>query len=82
LPARALAAVGGPDLVAAGRALDELARVAFRAPFDGYVQRMAWIAADEGRIPWEYAVDRARPAGLRDAERNEVVTTARSLRVR
>ncbi len=80
LTARALAATDGPNLVIAARALDELARVTFREPFDGYVQRMAWIAADEGRIPWEYAVDPARPAGLLDTERDEVIATARSLR--
>lgn len=82
--ARALAAVsaGADDVAAASRALDALARVTFRPPFDGYVQRMAWVAADEGRIPWAYAIDPARPSGLRDGERDHVLAVARALRGR
>ncbi|TDE08562.1 dihydrodipicolinate synthase family protein [Jiangella asiatica] len=57
--------------------VDELARVTFRPPYDGYVQRMLWLAADEGAIPDEYAVDPYRPAELDDAERDEVVRVVR-----
>nr|WP_281386819.1 dihydrodipicolinate synthase family protein [Jiangella mangrovi] len=60
--------------------VDELSRVTFRPPFDGYVQRMLWIAADEGTIPEEFAVDPYRPADLDDAERDEVVRVVRQCR--
>lgn len=65
--------------VQASTAVDELARVTFRAPVDGYVQRMLWIAADAGWIPQRYAVDPDRPADLRDSERDEVLGVARRL---
>ena len=40
-----------PDFVAASRRLDALAALVFRSPVDSYVQRMAWLAAWEGRLP-------------------------------
>ncbi|MDP3950065.1 dihydrodipicolinate synthase family protein [Microbacterium sp.] len=61
----------------ASSAVDALAVSTFRQPWDGYVQRMLWIAADEGLIPSEYAVDPLRPAGLHDAEHDEVIAAAR-----
>ena len=60
--------------------VDELSRVTFRPPYDGYVQRMLWIAADEGALPAEFAVDPYRPADLDDAERDEVVRVVRQCR--
>ncbi|WP_159619675.1 dihydrodipicolinate synthase family protein [Ruania rhizosphaerae] len=66
----------GEGLVGASRALDALAEVTFCDPFDGYVQRMAWIAVAEGRIPAEFAHDPARPGGLSESERDRVVHVA------
>lgn len=60
--------------------VDELARVTFRPPYDGYVQRMLWLAADEGAVPEEFATDPYRPAELEDAERDEVVRVVRQCR--
>lgn len=60
--------------------VDELARVTFRPPYDGYVQRMLWIAADEGAIPEEFAVDPFRPGDLDDGERAEVLRVVRQCR--
>jgi dihydrodipicolinate synthase/N-acetylneuraminate lyase len=60
--------------------VDELSRVTFRPPYDAYVQRMLWIAADEGIVPPEFAVDPYRPAELDDAERDEVVRVVRQCR--
>lgn len=57
--------------------VDELGRVTFRPPYDGYVQRLLWIAADEGAIPEEFAVDPFRPGDLDDAERAGVLRVAR-----
>jgi 4-hydroxy-tetrahydrodipicolinate synthase len=39
--------------------LDRLAAATFTEPMEGYVQRMLWIAAAEGRIPDGYAYDLA-----------------------
>ena len=64
----------------ASSAVDALAAVTFRQPWDGYVQRMLWIAEDEGLIPAGFAVDPLRPAGLLDSEREEVVGVARRAR--
>lgn len=63
----------------ASRALDSLAEVTFRPPWDGYVQRMLWIAADEGLVPADMAVDPLRPADLSDDERAGVLATARAV---
>ncbi|MFF0243997.1 dihydrodipicolinate synthase family protein [Streptosporangium sandarakinum] len=54
---------------ASGR-LDRLAEVTFTEPVEGYVQRMLWLAAAEGRVPESYAVDPygpPLPAGERAA---------------
>jgi 4-hydroxy-tetrahydrodipicolinate synthase len=64
----------------ASSAVDALAMATFRQPWDGYVQRMLWIAEDEGLIPADFAVDPMRPAGLSDSERAEVVAAARRIR--
>lgn len=50
----------GSDLRAFERAsarLDALAASTFTEPMEGYVQRMLWLAADEGRIPATHAHD-------------------------
>ena len=39
------------------RAVDELARFTFRAPMEGYIQRMLWCLVHEGVIPIEAAHD-------------------------
>lgn len=62
--------------------VDELARVTFRPPYDASVQRMLWIAEDEGAVPAEFAVDPLRPADLNDTERDEVLRVARQCRER
>lgn len=49
------------DFVAASARTDAFAESTFREPFDGYVQRMQWIAAAEGRFPHEYATDPYAP---------------------
>lgn len=56
------------DFVAASGRTDAFATVAFAEPVDGYVQRMQWIAAAEGRIPETFATDPFAPA-LPDGER-------------
>lgn len=61
------------DLRAFDRAsvrLDRLASATFTGPMEGYVQRMLWLAADEGRIPESHAFDLYGPA-LADRPRFE-----------
>ncbi|MFG1954030.1 dihydrodipicolinate synthase family protein [Micromonospora sp. NPDC048830] len=60
------------EFVVAAADLDRLAGVTFTEPMDGYVQRMLWIAAEEGRIPASQAVDPHRPA-LPDGDRDQVL---------
>ncbi|MEV0199697.1 dihydrodipicolinate synthase family protein [Nonomuraea sp. NPDC050691] len=55
---------------ASGR-LDRLAQVTFTEPMEGYVQRMLWLAAAEGRIPASHAHDPYGPS-LPAEERAEV----------
>ncbi|SIN36287.1 dihydrodipicolinate synthase family protein [Micromonospora cremea] len=55
--------------------LDRLAQVTFTEPMEGYVQRMLWIAAEEGRIPASHADDPHAPA-LPDGERDRVLRVA------
>ena len=50
------------EFVAASAALDRFASVLFGDPVDGYVQRLLWIAAAEGRIPQSCATDPWAPA--------------------
>ena len=66
------------DFVAASARTDELARLTFRPPYDGYVQRMQWIAAAEGRIPPDCATDPQAP-DLADGEQERVTRHAQSL---
>ncbi|WP_328395979.1 dihydrodipicolinate synthase family protein [Nocardia sp. NBC_00416] len=54
----------GSDLPAfreATRRLDAFAATTFREPFDGYVQRMAWIAGAEGLLPPDLLTDPYAP---------------------
>ncbi|MGW0479615.1 dihydrodipicolinate synthase family protein [Nonomuraea sp. NPDC003214] len=60
LTAAVLRAFEGTDLRAfheASARLDRLAAATFTAPMEGYVQRMLWLAAAEGRIPAAHAAD-------------------------
>lgn len=55
-----LSAFSGPDLRRFAEATDRLDRLAantFTEPMEGYVQRMLWLAAAEGRIPASHACD-------------------------
>ncbi|MFI6292303.1 dihydrodipicolinate synthase family protein [Nonomuraea sp. NPDC050790] len=55
-----LRAYRGADLrafEAASARLDRLAAATFTEPMEGYVQRMLWLAAEEGRIPATHAHD-------------------------
>lgn len=61
---------------ASGR-LDRLAAVTFTQPMEGYVQRMLWIAAAEGRIPADHAHDRHGPS-LPPDDRERVLTAFRA----
>jgi 4-hydroxy-tetrahydrodipicolinate synthase len=57
------------DFVAASVRLDRLAALVFRAPMEGYVQRMAWIAGWEGILDPAWCHDPFGPApapGARD----------------
>lgn len=73
--AAVLRAYEGADLrgfeKAAAR-LDRLAAATFTAPMEGYVQRMAWLAAAEGLVPGDRAHDPYGPA-LPDGERARVL---------
>jgi len=66
------------DFAAASARTDALAEATFRPPYDGYVQRMQWIAAAEGRIPPDAATDPQAPT-LPDDEQERVTAHARSL---
>lgn len=59
---------------ASGR-LDRLAEVTFTDPMEGYVQRMLWLAAAEGRIPESHAADPYGPP-LPEEERAVVLGVA------
>ncbi|MBN6051801.1 dihydrodipicolinate synthase family protein, partial [Nonomuraea sp. RK-328] len=73
--AAVLDAFRGSDLrafeEASGR-LDRLAQATFTEPMEGYVRRMLWLAAAEGRIPESHAHDPYGPP-LPEGERAEVV---------
>jgi 4-hydroxy-tetrahydrodipicolinate synthase len=60
------------DFITASRVLDEFARVTFRAPMEGYIQRMLWVAEDEGLIGPEAACDPYGPR-LAAGERAQVL---------
>lgn len=66
------------EFVRASERLDELARVTFRAPMEGYVQRMHWVAAATGLIAPEFAHDPYGP-GLSATERAEILAAVRQL---
>jgi 4-hydroxy-tetrahydrodipicolinate synthase len=59
---------------AASARLDRLATATFTEPMEGYVQRMLWLAAAEGRIPESHAHDPYGPS-LPEQERAAVVST-------
>ena len=59
--------------------LDRLGAVTFTEPMEGYVQRMLWIAAAEGRIPDGFAHDRHGPP-LPDGDRETVLRVVTDLR--
>ncbi|GAA1756198.1 dihydrodipicolinate synthase family protein [Nonomuraea bangladeshensis] len=76
--AAVLRAFEGADLRGfeqASARLDRLAAATFTAPMEGYVQRMAWLAAAEGLIPGSHAHDPYGP-GLPDGERARVLAAA------
>lgn len=64
--------------LAASERLDRLAAVTFKAPIEGYVQRMLWVAAWEGSIPREAAYDPYGP-GLPERDRAAVHRVLESL---
>ncbi|TDC02740.1 dihydrodipicolinate synthase family protein [Nonomuraea longispora] len=73
--AEVMRAFGEPDLRAFERAsgrLDRLAAATFTEPMEGYVQRMLWLAAAEGRIPALHACDPYGP-GLPEGERRDLL---------
>lgn len=53
--------------VSACARLDAFAAITFAEPYDGYVQRMAWIAAEEGLIPHRSSYDPLAPPLDRNA---------------
>jgi 4-hydroxy-tetrahydrodipicolinate synthase len=60
------------EFVAASSALDEFARVIFRAPMEGYIQRMLWVAEQQALISSDGAHDPYGPP-LGAAERAQVL---------
>ncbi len=75
LTAAVMRAFEGTDLRAfheASSRLDRLATATFTGPMEGYVQRMLWLAAAEGRIPHSHAFDPYAPP-LPDGERAAVL---------
>ncbi|WP_211588937.1 dihydrodipicolinate synthase family protein [Allorhizocola rhizosphaerae] len=77
--ARVLRAFADKDyarFVADSALLDRFAAVAFGEPVEGYVQRMLWVAAAEGRIPHTHSHDPYGP-GLPDVERERILAAAR-----
>ncbi len=78
LTAAVLRAFAGSDLREFDQAsarLDRLATATFTDPMEGYVQRMLWLAAAEGRIPDTHAHDPYGP-GLPEDERADVLKSA------
>lgn len=65
--------------VRASQAFDVLARAVFRPPYDGYVQRMLWVASDQGMLPEHLAHDPCSPKDLDPGERTEVLAVVRRL---
>lgn len=52
-------------------AIDDWARILFRQPMEGYIQRMLWAAAESGALPEEAAFDPWRPC-MPDTEHEDV----------
>ncbi|WP_433377561.1 dihydrodipicolinate synthase family protein [Streptosporangium sp. CA-115845] len=72
-------AFAGNDLREFERAsarLDRLAAATFTAPMEGYVQRMLWLAAAEGRIPRSHAFDLYGPVMEEDGQTLEKAVLA------
>ncbi|MEU6742730.1 dihydrodipicolinate synthase family protein [Streptosporangium sandarakinum] len=70
MTAAVMDAFRGPSLRAfeeTSARLDRLASVTFTEPMEGYVQRMLWLAAAEGRIPPAHAHDPYGPPLAEDA---------------
>jgi 4-hydroxy-tetrahydrodipicolinate synthase len=67
------------DFVSSSQRLDRFAAVTFDRPIEGYVQRMMWVAAQEGLIPAEAAHDPFGPPRPRD-ERGKVVAAFDAIR--
>ncbi|MFF4618180.1 dihydrodipicolinate synthase family protein [Nonomuraea jabiensis] len=80
--AAVLEAFAGKDLrafeEASGR-LDRLAQVTFTEPMEGYVQRMLWLAAAEGRVPETHSHDPYGPP-LPAEERAVIVAMSQAAR--
>jgi 4-hydroxy-tetrahydrodipicolinate synthase len=64
------------DFVSASRVVDALAALVFRAPVDRYVQRMAWLAAWEGRLPESLCHD---PGSAGTEEREALVAAVQEI---
>ncbi|MGH8793780.1 MAG: dihydrodipicolinate synthase family protein [Stackebrandtia sp.] len=69
------------EFVEASARMDRFAAATFRAPIEGYVQRMFWTAAAEGLIPERAAHDPYGPA-LDAGERAAVLSSADSAAAR
>lgn len=65
------------DFVRASRIADALGALVFRAPVDAYVQRMAWLAAWEGRLPASLCHDPL--SGPSEEERRALVAAVEAL---
>jgi 4-hydroxy-tetrahydrodipicolinate synthase len=68
------------EFVSASARLDRLASLVFRAPMDGYVQRMAWVAEWEGSLDPAFCHDPFGPA-VRPGERDELLHALDSMAV-
>jgi 4-hydroxy-tetrahydrodipicolinate synthase len=60
------------DFITASGLVDALAALTFKAPMDTYVQRMAWLASWEGRLPAELCHDPVS-APTPEHERRELI---------
>lgn len=67
-----------PAFLEATRRLDEFAAATFREPFDGYVQRMMWVAAEQGLLPEHLLTDPYAPPLPAD-ERDRVLAALHRL---
>lgn len=66
------------EFVQLSQFVDGFAQATFRAPMEGYIQRMLWCLADQGIVPEDSAWDPFGPA-LDPAERELVRRRARAL---